>query len=211
MNIQRHLAFLAFGAVACAADPTTTNSDDLTQTAVCNEQPKLPPVQPNPGVAPAMAKLNFLRGTWVGKANGINPDGSSFSITQTERVGPLLGGDVVLVEGRGLTDDQTTAFNALGAISWNQATEKYEMHAFANGRSGVFEFKLTNDGYVWEQPAGPSAVTRFTATFEGGVWHQVGEFIAEGKPPVQTFAMDLSRTGDTEWPSAMEVVPAVGR
>ena len=66
-----------------------------------------PPVHP-PDVAAvqteltkAMDRFAFMRGEWVGEAAGSSPDGTPYSVTQTERIGPLLGGDVLLVEGRG--------------------------------------------------------------------------------------------------------------
>jgi hypothetical protein len=38
---------------------------------------------------------------------------------------------------------------------------------------------------------------------------RVGEYIAKGKPPVQTFEMNLARVGDTDWPLTTPVSPSV--
>ena len=65
------------------------------------QPPAVSPVQPTPGRTEAMAKLSFMRGVWAGHATGTNRDGSRYSVTQTERMGPMLGGDIIVIEGRG--------------------------------------------------------------------------------------------------------------
>ncbi|MEO8706338.1 MAG: DUF1579 domain-containing protein, partial [Kofleriaceae bacterium] len=74
--------------------------------------------------------------------------------------------------------------------------------------AGTFEMKLTADGYVWEVPAGPGAVMRFTATIKGDHWREVGEYVAAGKPGVPAFEMNLTKTGATEWPLGIPVTPS---
>ncbi len=188
------LTFLLVAA-ACAHAPAT---------------PAVPAVQPTPALVGPMAKLSFMRGVWAGPAGGTNRDGSHYSVMQTERMGPMLGGDVVVIEGRGYKEDNSTGFNALAVVSWNPQTEKYEMRSYAQGHAGTFELTLTPDGYVWEIPAGPGAVVRFTATVKDGTWREVGEYVAPGKPPVQNFEMNLKRVGDTDWPLGTPVHPSVG-
>ena len=96
-------------------------------------------------------------------------------------------------------------------VSWDPQTKKYEMRSYAQGFAGTFELKLTGDGYVWEMPAGPGAIVRYTATIKGGHWREVGEYVAAGKPPVHTFEMNLKRVGDTDWPLGTPVGPEVAR
>lgn len=79
------------------------------------------------------------------------------------------------------------------------------MQSWAMGRSGGFAMRLTDDGYVWEQPAGPGAVIRYTATIRDGAWREVGERIAGDAAPVQMFEMNLRRIGDSDWPSGSPV------
>jgi len=158
-----------------------------------------------------MAKLSFLRGIWAGPARGTTRDGNPYSVTQTERVGPMLGGDVLVIEGRGYRDDNSTGFNAFAVISWNPRTEKYEFRSYAQGHAGTFELKLTPDGYVWEIPVGPGLAIRFTATVRDGQWREAGEYIAPGKQPVKNFEMNLKRVADTDWPLGMPVPPTIGK
>ena len=161
---------------------------------------------PSPQAA-AIRKLDFMRGVWVGPASGMNPDGSRFSVTQTERIGSLLGGDIIVIEGRGYETDGSTSFNAFAVLSWNTAESKYEMRSFAEGYAGTFPFVLTDNGYAWEVPAGPG-VMRFTADVSPTTYHEVGDFVMPGRPPMRSFEMTLTRRGDTDWPAAGAIDPA---
>jgi len=168
------------------------------------------PVKPTAALAAGMAKLSFMRGVWAGPATGSN-HGSHYAVTQTERMGPMLGGDIVVIEGRGYNADGSTGFNAFAVVSYNPHADKYELRSYAQGMAGTFELKLTPTGYIWEVPAGPDAVIRFTATIQGDTWREVGEYVAGNSPPVPTFEMNLSRVGDTDWPLSMPVSPSVAR
>ena len=171
------------------------------------KQTALPPVKPTATLAKGMAKLSFMRGVWRGPASGTAMDGTKYSVTQTERMGPMLGGDIIVIEGRGYNADNTTGFNAFAVVSWDPNADKYEIRSYAQGFAGTFEMKLTKDGYVWEVPAGPGAVVRFTATVKADSWREVGEYVAKDKPPVKTFEMNLKKVGDTEWPLAAPIPP----
>ena len=180
----------------------------LVATVHADSKPApLPPVKPTPALAKGMAKLSFMRGVWRGPASGTAPDGSKYSVTQTERMGPMLGGDIIVIEGRGYNADATTGFNAFAVVSWDARADRYEIRSYAQGHAGTFELKLTKEGYVWETPAGPDAVMRFTATVKGDSWREVGEYVAKGKPPVKSFEMNLKKVGDTDWPLGTPIAP----
>lgn len=161
--------------------------------------------------AQAMAKLSFMTGVWIGNAHGVAPNGQPYEVVQTERMGPMLGGDIIVIEGRGYAKDGAVVFNAFGVASYNVFTKSYEMRSYAQGFGGTFPLRLTPDGFGWETPAGPGAITRFTATVGNGVWHEVGERIAEGQPPVRNFEMTLKRVGETDWPAGNPVTPQQAR
>jgi hypothetical protein len=165
------------------------------------------PVTPTASLVAPMSKVAFMRGVWRGPAHGTSMDGKPYTVTQTERMGPMLGGDIVVIEGRGYNADGTTGFNAFAVVSYEPRAGKYEMRSYAQGNAGTFELHLTPDGYTWEIPAGPDAIIRFTATVNDNRWREVGHYIAKGKPPVQTFEMNLTRVGDTEWPLGTPVAP----
>ncbi len=126
-------------------------------------------------------------------------------------MGPMLGGDIVVIEGRGYKDDQTTGFNAFAVASYNPQTSKYELRSYAQGYAGTFELRLSTDGYVWEVPAGPNAITRFTAVVKDNTWHEVGELVTESGAPKQIFEMTLKKVSDTDWPLGTPVSPALAR
>ena len=149
----------------------------------------------------AMAPLSFMDGTWRGEARTTGMDGKQHVVSQTERVGPLLDGAIKLIEGRGYMADGSTAFNAFAVLSWDVQKQAYNFRSHAMGHAGDFKFNRTDDGFAWEIPAGPMTM-RYTATIKDGTWHEVGERIIEGQPPVRFFEMTLKRIGDSDWPTA---------
>jgi hypothetical protein len=149
----------------------------------------------------AMKPLAHIAGRWRGNAWTLRPSGKH-EIVQTERIGPFLDGSVIVIEGRGYEPDGQVGFNALGVIAYDPVTKAYSIQSNAMGFSGVFPLRLTADGYIWEVPAGPGAITRYTAVIRDGAWREIGERIAGDAPPVQTFEMNLKRIGDGDWPGA---------
>lgn len=154
----------------------------------------------------AMTTFAFMDGVWRGPATTVRPSGDKHAITQTERIGPLLGGTVKVIEGRGYEPDGKTTFNALGIISYNVATKTYSMRSYAMGFSGDFVVQRTSDGFTWEIPAGPVTI-RYNAIVKDGTWTEVGDRIVPGKDPVRFFEMNLRRVGDSDWPGAGAIAP----
>ncbi len=155
------------------------------------------------------APLKFLYGEWIGTAKGMSRNGQPYEITQTERVGPMLNGTVTVIEGRGYRPDGKVAFNAFAVASRDKRTGKWEMRSYTSGYAGTYSFEPSENGFVWTIPAGPGAVTRFTATVVGDSWTQIGEYVPAEGPARKTFEMTLKRVGDTDWPSAGYVKPPV--
>ncbi|HEU4615002.1 MAG TPA: hypothetical protein VFS15_23080 [Kofleriaceae bacterium] len=196
----------AFLFVACShGSGTPALAPAATPTPAAT--PAVAPVSPTQSMVEPMAKLSFMRGVWRGQATGRNPDGSSYAVTQTERMGPMLGGDIIVIEGRGYKDDGSTGFNAFAVVSWNAHAQKYELRSYAQGQSGTFDLVPTADGYVWEIPAGPNATIKYTATVKDNHWREVGEYVAGDQPPAKIFEMNLERVGDTDWPLGTPVPP----
>jgi len=154
----------------------------------------------------AMAAFAFMDGVWRGPATTVRPSGEKHAITQTERIGSLLGGTVKVIEGRGYEPDGKTTFNALGIISYSVATKTYSMRSYAMGYSGDFVVQRTSDGFIWDIPAGPVTI-RYNAIVKDGTWTEVGDRIVPGKDPVRFFEMQLRRVGDSDWPGAGAIAP----
>jgi hypothetical protein len=148
----------------------------------------------------AMGKLSAMDGVWRGSAWTITPAGRH-DVVHTERIGPFLGGTVRVIEGRAYNADGSVGFNAFGIVSYDPAAKAYSLHSYAMGHAGDSPLELRPDGYVWQVPAGPGAIIRYTATIRDGTWREVGERIAGGAAPVRMFEMNLKRIGDTRWPA----------
>lgn len=154
----------------------------------------------------AMKSFAFMDGVWRGSAWTILPNGKKHEITQTERIGPFLGGSVKVIEGRGYEPDGAVGFNALGIISYDTQKKQYNLRSYAQGRAGDFVITPRENGYVWEIPAGPATI-RYTATVKDNKLREIGERVMPGSDPVQFFEMNLVRIGDSKWPAEGAVSP----
>ncbi len=154
----------------------------------------------------AMKAFAMLDGAWRGPATVIQPDGTRLDFIQTERIGPLLGGSIRVIEGRGYNDDGAVRFNAFAIVSFDPVSKTYSLHSHALGHVGDFAFVPTGDGYRWEIPLGPTTI-RYVATVKDGELHEVGERIVAGGAPMRIFEMHLKRIGDVDWPAAGAIGP----
>jgi hypothetical protein len=145
-------------------------------------------------------RLSWMFGVWRGPGSGMNRSGP-YQVTQTERIGTMLDGTIIVIEGKGYSPDGSVGFNAFAVLSYDPATKSYKLSSHALGYSGDFALVPTDNGYVWEVPAGPGATIRYTATLSGGVWNETGDYVAGSAPPRRIFEMNLKRVGDTDWPN----------
>jgi hypothetical protein len=150
----------------------------------------------------AMKPLARMDGTWRGPAWTLLADGSRHEITQTERIGPFLGGAIKLIEGRGHEADGRISFRAFAVVSYDTRAKTYQLQSHAQGRGGNFAFAPTADGYTWTVPMGGNALIRYTAVIRDGELLEVGDEIVPGQEPKRFFEMRLKRLGDSAWPEA---------
>lgn len=150
--------------------------------------------------------LAWMDGIWRGDAWIILPSGERVEMTQTERIGPLLGGAVKVVEGRSYDSDGKTVFNALGVFAYDAQKQKMMFHSYAQGRIGDFEVDIRDNGYAWTIPAGGTEI-RYTATITNDTWHEQGESVSAGRTPFKFFEMNLRRIGNSKWPYESAVPP----
>lgn len=156
--------------------------------------------------AEAMKLLAGFDGHWRGPARTLTRNGQFIDLVQTERVGPMLGGAVRVVEGRGHGADGQVLFNALGIFSFQPDSGRYNFHSYAQGHEGDFPLTVVPGGFSWEISAGPARI-RYTAAVDDDVWTETGERLVEGQPPVKIFEMRLRRIGATAWPAEGPVPP----
>ncbi|MCW3847299.1 DUF1579 domain-containing protein [Sphingomonas sp. LB-2] len=180
--------FLFLAALALTAPAAPACAQDTDQASIAEQQQ-------------AMKRLSWMHGVWRGPGGGFNRSGP-YKVTQTERIGPMLGGTLIVIEGKGYMADGSVGFNAFGIISYDPRTKRYTIHSYALGHAGDFPLTPTDNGYIWEVQAGPDAVIRYTATLKDGTWTEVGDYVAGGQPPRRIFEMNLKRVGNSDWPLA---------
>ena len=154
----------------------------------------------------AMAKLGMLHGEWRGPATATTPNGI-LKLTHTERVGPLLDGTALAVEGRGYDEAGQLVFHAFGIVSYDTATDGYTLTSWSGGRQGSFPLTVTGAGLEWSIPLPNGAAVVHSVTVADGRWSEVSNYVGAGMPPAQVARFDVVRIGDTGWPAAGFVTP----
>lgn len=154
----------------------------------------------------AMQTLSWMDGEWVGEATVHAGPGRTMTHPHTERIGPMLGGSIKVIEGRSVGPDGAPAFNAFAVVSWDDAADRYVMRSYANGHAGDFPLEARADGFSWTAPARGGEM-RYVTTFRDGEWVETGDFVMEGREPMRVIELRLRRRGDTDWPAGEPVVP----
>jgi hypothetical protein len=153
----------------------------------------------------AMQALSWMDGEWVGEATlFMGPNRQAHP--HTERIGPMLGGSIKVIEGRSVGPDGAVGFNAFAVVSWDDAEDRYVMRSYANGQAADFPLEARADGFSWTIPNRGGEV-RYVTTFKDGEWVEVGDFVMPGREPMRVIELRLRRRGDTSWPAADPVVP----
>ena len=95
----------------------------------------------------AMKRLDFLVGEWSGQASAARGPGIVVELEQSEVAQFKLDGLVLMIEGVGRTkSDGKLALQALGLISFDDASGAYRMRAYNDGRWLETDVKLLEDG-----------------------------------------------------------------
>jgi hypothetical protein len=145
---------------------------------------------------PAIEKLSFLEGKWSGPAwVSLGPNNSK-TLAQKEDVKLMLNNNVLHVEGIG-SENGKEVFHALGIVSYNKQTEKYNFRAYReNGMSTDAYFTPKGEKWFeWGFDMGNGAKVRYNIQInEKGQWHEVGEFSPDGNKWYKNFEMTLDKT-----------------
>ena len=180
----------AFAAAVVAAVALPAQAQMRTDPAVIAEQKE------------AMAKLAKLHGEWRGSATLISREGTR-KLVQTERVGPMLDGTLLVIEGRGYEEDGKLSFNAFATISYDAAADQYAFNSWSDGRYGKFPLTVTADGFEWSIPMPNGATIAYRATVADGKWSETGTFKGgDGMPSFDFVKLSVDRIGDSAWPAA---------
>lgn len=143
-----------------------------------------------------MSRLAWMEGEWSGTAKVLGRGGER-KLIQTEVIKPMLGGAVLLVEGRGFDDQGVLEFNAVATISYDPEADAYTMNAMSAGRATRPEISVLDDGFDWTIRQGP-VVIEYRARYADGVWRESGTMSVPGQQPRKFIEMELRRLGDTQ-------------
>ncbi|MCF0072758.1 hypothetical protein LZD49_19920 [Dyadobacter sp. CY261] len=140
-------------------------------------------------------KFAFLVGSWHGTASVNLGPNSWKTIQQSEDVSLRLNDNVMYVSGTG-TEDQKVVFEAIGLMSFNKTTKKYNFRAYR-------ENGMTTDAYVefkgekwfeWGFQLANGAKMRYnTQVRADGQWHELGEYSPDGVKWYKNFEMTLTK------------------
>ncbi len=134
----------------------------------------------------AMKKLDFLIGEWSGQASATRGPGVVIELNQTESAEFKLGGLVLMIEGTGRTrSDGNLALQALGLISFDDASGTYRMRAYNDGRWLESEVKLLDNGkgISWGFTLGEFSTKSVLRINDKGEWTELGELTIGARPP----------------------------
>lgn len=145
--------------------------------------------------AEAMRRLSFMVGAWAGTGWTILPSGARQEFLQTEWIRYQAGDLVISVEGQGRdkADPRTIVDSALAVINYNDVTGEYRWEAFSRGHVTTVTPVVGDHRFEWTLQT-PAFTTRYTLTFTGTTWHEIGETTTDGGATWhQNFQMDLHR------------------
>ena len=134
----------------------------------------------------AMKKLSFLIGEWSGEASLTRGPGIVVELSQTEVAEFKLDGLVLMVEGIGRTkSDGRVALQALGLITFDDATGTYRGRGYNDGRWLEGEVKLLDDGksLSWGFALGEISTKSVMRINEKGEWTELSELTIGARPP----------------------------
>jgi len=154
----------------------------------------------------AMQRLSWMDGEWTGTASVYAGPGRTSAHSHTERIGPMVGGSIKVIEGRTIEADGELTFNAFAVVSWDDAADRYTMRSYANGMAADFPLEATADGFKWSTPSRGGRMD-YVTVYKDGEWVETGDFIMPDREPMRVIELRLRRRGDTAWPAADPVIP----
>ncbi len=134
----------------------------------------------------AMKKLGFLDGQWAGEGRRRRPSGEWVEFTQTERVEYQLDGLLLVIEGVSRAkSDGRPLLQAYGIASYDDATGKYHMRAFNDGRWLETDLALADNGreLAWGFTVGDIRTKSTLRLTDTGEWTESHDITIGTQPP----------------------------
>lgn len=144
-----------------------------------------------PAQRAAMAKLDALKGRWLGQGERQMPDGTSHAFTQTMENLPAANGLVLTISGKSLrhgpAETNQPGSGSFAVVTYDDKAGAYEFRSFGFGEMAAAKAELvTPTTFRWTATAGP-ALLRFTIDLsQAGVWKELGERSGDGGKSWQT-------------------------
>jgi hypothetical protein len=146
-----------------------------------------PPRRPNVNAQrEAMKKLGFLVGQWSGEGRMLRATGEWMDITQSENAEYKLDGVLLVIEGVGRAkSDGRPVLQAYGIASYDDATARYHMRAFNDGRWLETETDLADNGkgLTWGFTLGDIRTKSIMRLTDTGEWTESHEITIGTQPP----------------------------
>jgi hypothetical protein len=144
----------------------------------------------------AMQRLSFLVGSWSGEAHVNRGAGGLITLAQTEKVQYKLDGLLLVIEGTGQAQtEQQPSLQALGIISYDDATGAYSIRAWNDGRFLESEVQLLEDGksISWGFGIGEIRSKSLLQIGKDGEWTERAELIIGSQPPRKLMDLTVRR------------------
>jgi len=151
--------------------------------AVVQQAPRAPDVNEQ---RQAMKKLGFLVGQWAGEGRMLRASGEWIEFNQTERAEYKLDGLLLVIEGVGRAkSDGRRLLQAYGIASYDDATGKYHMRAFNDGRWLETDTALGDNGreLTWGFTVGDIRTKSTLRLTDAGDWTESHEITMGAQPP----------------------------
>ncbi len=161
----------------------------LAATAV-QQPPRSPDVNAQ---RQAMKRLGFLVGQWQGQGRMLRAPGEWIEFNQTEHGEYKLDGLLLVIEGEGRAkSDGRLVLQAYGIVSYDDATGKYHMRAFNDGRWLESDIALADNGkeLTWGFALGEITTKSILRLTDAGEWTESHD-ITIGTQPGKKF-MELT-------------------
>jgi hypothetical protein len=146
----------------------------------------------------AIARLDWLLGTWKGGGWIEFTPGERRIFKQTEVVERKAGGMVITIEGHGTTDQggtNSTVLDAFTVVSYNPREQKYRWHSHTDkGYVTDVEIKVGEKTFQWSLETPGFGTMRYTMVLnEKGEWAEIGEMSRDKASWRKFFEMTLRK------------------
>ena len=168
----------------------------LPDASIEPEMAQLPRVPDLEAQRTAMRKIGFLAGEWVGQARLLRGAAEPVELLQTEEAQYKLDGLILMIEGigRARTGGQPV-LQALGIISYDDASGMYRLRAFNDGRFLETQVKLLDhgQGMTWGFVLGDIRTHSVMSIDEKGDWTELAEISVGPEPPKKLLELSVRR------------------